>query len=85
MVQRGGSAALFGSAIEWLTYAGVVLKCQRIQNAMEPLSVYVDLASFKLYIGDVGLLISQSGISQATVLSGAENTFMGAVTENYVA
>ena len=85
VVRRGGSAALFGSAIEWLTYVGVVLKCQRIQNAMEPLSVYVDLASFKLYMGDVGLLISQSGISQATVLSGAENTFMGAVTENYVA
>ena len=85
VVQRGGSAALFGSAIEWLAYAGVVMKCQRVQNAMEPLSVYADLASFKLYMGDVGLLVAQSGISQATVLSGAENTFMGAVTENYVA
>lgn len=85
VVQRGGSVALFGSAIEWLAYAGVVMKCQRVQNAMEPLSVYADLASFKLYMGDVGLLVAQSGISQATVLSGAENTFMGAVTENYVA
>lgn len=85
VVQRGGSAALFGSAIEWLAYAGVVMKCQRVQNAMEPLSVYADLSSFKLYMGDVGLLTAQSGISQGTVLSGAENTFMGAVTENYVA
>lgn len=85
VVQRGGSAALFGSAIEWLAYAGVVMKCQRVQNAMEPLSVYADLTSFKLYMGDVGLLVAQSGLSQTTVLSGAENTFMGAVTENYVA
>ena len=85
VVQRGGSAALFGSAIEWLAYAGVVMKCQRVQNAMEPLSVYADLASFKLYMGDVGLLTVQSGLSQITVLSGSENTFMGAVTENYVA
>ena len=85
VVQRGGSAALFGSAIEWLACAGVVMKCQRVQNAMEPLSVYADLASFKLYMGDVGLLSVQSGLSQVTVLSGAENTFMGAVTENYVA
>ena len=85
VVQRGGSAALFGSAIEWLAYAGVVMKCQRVQNAIEPLSVYADLASFKLYMGDVGLLVAQSGLSQTTVLSGAENTFMGAVTENYVA
>ena len=85
VVQRGGSAALFGSAIEWLACAGIVMKCQRVQNAMEPLSVYADLSSFKLYMGDVGLLTAQSGLSQATVLSGAENTFMGAVTENYVA
>lgn len=85
VVQRGGSAALFGSAIEWLAYAGVVLKCQKVQHAEEPLSVYSDLSSFKLYMADVGLLVMQSGISQATVLSGADNTFMGAVTENYVA
>ncbi|MBO5604627.1 MAG: ATP-binding protein [Acidaminococcaceae bacterium] len=85
VVQRGGSAALFGSAIEWLAYAGVVLKCQKVRHAEEPLSVYADLSSFKLYLGDVGLLAMQSGISQGTVLSGADNTFMGAVTENYVA
>ena len=85
VVQRGGSAALFSNAIEWLAYAGVVLKCQKVQHAEEPLSVYADLSSFKLYLGDVGLLTMQSGISQGTVLSGADNTFMGAVTENYVA
>ncbi|MBQ8918607.1 MAG: ATP-binding protein [Acidaminococcaceae bacterium] len=85
VVQRGGSAALFGSEIEWLAHAGVVMKCQRVQHAAEPLSVYADLSSFKLYMGDVGLLTMQSGISLATVLSGGDNTFMGAVTENYVA
>lgn len=85
VVQRGGSAALFGSAIEWLAHAGVVMKCQCVQHAAEPLSVYADLSSFKLYMGDVGLLTMQSGISLATVLSGGDNTFMGAVTENYVA
>ncbi|WP_304634303.1 DUF4143 domain-containing protein [uncultured Oscillibacter sp.] len=36
-------------------------------------------------MGDVGLLTMKSGISQQTVLSGEGNTFMGAVTENYVA
>ena len=85
VVQRGGSAALFGSAIEWLAHAGVVMKCQCVQHAAEPLSVYADLSSFKLYMGDVGLLTMQSGISLATVLSGGDNTFMWAVTENYVA
>ena len=36
-------------------------------------------------MADVGLLVMKSGLSQATILSGGGNTFMGAVTENYVA
>lgn len=85
VVQKGGSATLFGMSIEWLNLAGVVLKCQRINQAYEPIAVYADLSAFKLYMGDVGLLTMKSGISQQTVLSGEGNTFMGAVTENYVA
>lgn len=85
VVQKGGSATLFGASIEWLNLAGVVLKCQRIDQAYEPIAVYADLSAFKLYMGDVGLLTMKSGISQQTVLSGEGNTFMGAVTENYVA
>ena len=85
VVQKGGSATLFGASIEWLNLAGVVLKCQRINQAFEPIAVYADLSAFKLYMGDVGLLTMKSGISQQTVLSGEGNTFMGALTENYVA
>lgn len=85
VVQKGGSATLFGASIEWLGLAGVVLKCQRISHATEPIAVYADLSAFKLYMGDVGLLTMKSGISRQTVLSGEGNTFMGAVTENYVA
>lgn len=85
VVQRGGSAALFGASLEWLSLAGVVLKCQRISQAAEPIAVYADLSAFKIYMGDVGLLAMKSGISQQTVLSGEGNAFMGALTENYVA
>lgn len=85
VVQKGGSATLFGASIEWLNLAGVVLKCQRINQAFEPIAVYADLSAFKLYMGDVGLLTMKSGLSQQTALSGEGNTFMGAVTENYVA
>jgi uncharacterized protein len=28
VVQKGGSAAMFGSAIDWLCFAGIVIKCQ---------------------------------------------------------
>jgi predicted AAA+ superfamily ATPase len=87
LAQKGGTAAIFGTAIEWLEMAGVVLKCQRIEQGFMPISVYSDLSSFKLYMSDVGLLTMKSGISQQTVLSAGEagNTFLGAVSENYVA
>ena len=85
VVQKGGSRSLFGASLEWLEQSGVVLKCQRLDQAFDPISVYADLSAFKIYMGDVGLLTAKSGISQQTVLSGEGNTFMGALTENYVA
>jgi predicted AAA+ superfamily ATPase len=87
LAQRGGTATIFGEAIEWLNFAGVVLKCQRVEQGLMPLSVYGDFSAFKLYMSDVGLLTVKSGISQHTVLAAGEieNTFLGALTENYVA
>jgi predicted AAA+ superfamily ATPase len=85
VVQKGGSASMFGESIEWLNQAGVVLKCQKLEQAVNPISVYVDLSSFKLYMSDVGLLVMKSGVPQQTILLGEPNLFMGSVTENYVA
>jgi Holliday junction resolvase-like predicted endonuclease len=87
LAQRGGTATIFGSAIDWLHFAGIVLKCTRIEQAMMPISVYSDLSSFKLYMSDVGLLTMKSGIAQQTVLAAGEldNIFLGAISENYVA
>lgn len=85
VVQQGGSATLFGASIEWLAQAGIVLKCQKILHGISPIAVYADLSSFKLYMGDVGLLVMKSGIPQQTILTGESNLFMGSVTENYIA
>ena len=85
VVQRGGSASIFGEAIEWLSLAGVVLKCQKLDHAMNPIAVYADLSNFKLYMCDVGLLVMSAGVPQQTIPTGEANLFMGSVTENYVA
>lgn len=85
VVQKGGTTAIFGVSIEWLNLAGVVLKCQRIEHGYEPVPVYVDLSSFKLYMSDVGILTMKSSLPHHIILSGEGNTFLGAVTENYVA
>lgn len=87
LAQHGGTATIFGSAIDWLQFAGIVMKCGRVEHGSMPISVYNDLASFKLYMSDVVLLTMKSGISQQTILAAGEidNTFIGAISENFVA
>jgi hypothetical protein len=85
VVQKGGSATLFGASLDWLLQAGIVLKCRKIEQAVNPIAVYQDLSSFKLYSGDVGLLVMRSGTPQQTIMSGESNLFMGSVAENYIA
>ncbi|MDR0793121.1 MAG: ATP-binding protein [Chitinophagaceae bacterium] len=87
VVQRGGTATIFGEAIEWLVYAGIALKCHRLEHGKIPINAYVDLPNFKLYMGDIGLLTLRSEMPLQAILSPIEidNTFFGAMTENYVA
>jgi len=86
-VQKGGTSTIFGEAIEWLHFAGVVLKCQKINHGFLPISVYADLSDFKLYMSDTGMLTMKSGMPQQIILSQIEedNGFLGVLSENYVA
>lgn len=87
VVQRGGTATIFGEAIEWMMYAGITLKCQNLEQGFVPLKAYADLSNFKLYMGDIGLLTLRSTMPLQTILStlDEENTYLGAMTENYIA
>jgi len=86
-VQRGGTATIFGEAIDWLQFAGIVLKCQRLEHGFIPLNAYADLSNFKLYMADIGILTLHSRIPLQTMLSPIEvhNIFLGSMAENYVA
>lgn len=87
VVQKGGTATIFGEAIEWLVFSGIALKCMKIEHGFMPVSAYVDLSDFKLYMGDVGLLTAKTGMASQTILSDFLNDqyFLGMVVENYVA
>ena len=86
-VQRGGTATIFGESIEWLVFAGIGLKCQKVNHGFMPVSAYADLSDFKLYMGDVGMLTMKSGMATQTILSplDEDNLFLGMISENYVA
>lgn len=56
-----------------------------MEQGTQPLPVYADQTTFKIYMSDVGLLINKSKMSVNTIITGEANIFMGAVTENYIA
>ena len=86
VVRKGGSATLFGASIDWLAAAGIVVKCDKIEQGFMPPEAYRDISAFKLYMSDAGLLTAKSGVIPMTLLSEREeNTFAGAIAENFIA
>ncbi len=87
IVQKGGTATIFGEAIEWLLLAGITLKNQRLEHGFMPIKAYQNFSDFKLYMGDTGMLTMHSGLPTQMLLSSlnSDNTFMGGVAENFVA
>ena len=86
LLKKGGRAAEFENAIEWLCLSGIVSQVFRVDQPKKPLSNYVDIDTFKIYVSDVGLLCAKKEIAAEDVLyaSKALNEFKGGMTENYV-
>lgn len=84
LIKKGSSASHFGAAIDWLCSSGIVKKCYRIEHGYVPLSAYMDLSAFKLYMSDVGLLVQKSGLYPQSV-STLQNNFKGSLMENFAA
>jgi len=83
VVRKGGSTSLFGDSLQWLNSSGVVLKCLKTQGLLPP-SIYHDPSSFKIYMGDVGLLAYRNNLTMENLLS-EDRLFIGGLAENYVA
>lgn len=85
-LRKGARANDFEIAIQWLVDSGLVHKVHRISKPVVPLKFYEDMASFKLFLLDCGLLSALSETPPEQILIG-DNVFeeyKGAFTENYV-
>lgn len=85
-VKEGARAREYENAVNWLNSIDIVKKVYRITKPGIPLSAYDDLAAFKIYMSDVGLLRKHSHLA---VSAFAENNrlfseFKGALTENFI-
>ncbi len=85
-VKEGARQKDFEKAIQWLVDAGIVYKVSKVQKPAMPLKSYVDFASFKLFLIDVGLLCAMSELDIESVILGNDIfvEFKGALIEQYV-
>ena len=85
-LRKGARAADFELAIKWLVDSGLVYQVHRCTKPALPLDIYEDLAAFKLYLVDIGLLGAMVKVEPVQVL--VANTifteFKGGMTEQYV-
>lgn len=86
LIKKGGRAAEFENAIEWLTLSGIVSQVYRVEQVKKPLENYRDIDAFKIYVSDSGLLCAKKELMADDILYMTEelNDFKGGMVENYV-
>ncbi len=85
VVKKGARAKDYELAIQWLLDAGLVYKVNRVNTLGVPLKIHEDIAAFKLFMLDCGLLGAMSQTPPAMLLlPSRDNTGKGDFTENFV-
>jgi hypothetical protein len=86
LIKKGGRAAEFENAIEWLNLSGIVSRVYKVEHPRKPLDDNKDIDAFKIYVSDLGLLCAKKEITAQDVLFMSDELehFKGGMAENYV-
>lgn len=86
LVREGARAREYEESLLWLSDAGEIIRTYNVSKPDVPLKAYAELKNFKVFLMDVGLLRSLSGVSPKVILEGSRifEEFKGALTEQYV-
>lgn len=86
LIKKGGRAAEFENAIEWLSLSGIVSQVYKLDQVKKPLENYRDIDAFKIYVSDLGLLCAKKDLMPNDILYMVDelNDFKGGLAENYV-
>ncbi len=86
LIKKGGRAAEFENAIEWLCLSGIVSQVYKVEQIKKPLENYRDIDAFKIYVSDLGLLCAKKDLVANDIFYMTEeiNDFKGGMVENYV-
>jgi len=86
LIKSGARANDYELSLNWLKKAAIIIKCNKVNEGKEPLAIYEDFLSFKVYMSDVGLYNAKSNNSHLSILGRTMgDTAKGALTENYIA
>ncbi len=87
LIKSGARAKDYETTIDWLLSAGIILSSTRVSQGFFPLAMSAQNSIFKIYSGDVGLLLRQFDVHPRIILTNQTilQHVKGALTENYVA
>ena len=85
-LRKGARANDFELAIQWLVNSGLLYKVPRCTKPALPLHIYEDLAAFKLYMVDIGLMgaMVKTDPAQILIKNDIFKEYKGGMTEQYV-
>ena len=86
VVRQGGRGRDYAGSLQWIEDAGIITRCYNLKITELPLDGNKDKEAFKVYMADIGLLVSmlEEG-TQSSILEGNLLSYKGAVIENLVA
>lgn len=86
VVRPGGRGRDYQGSLQWIEDAGIVHRCYNTEITELPLDGNRIKSEFKVYMADIGLLISmlEEG-TQSSILQGNLLSYKGAIYENLVA
>ena len=86
IVRPGGRGRDYAGSLQWIEDAGIIRRCYNTEITELPLDGHRIQSEFKVYMADIGLLISmlEEG-TQSSILQGDLLSYHGAIKENFMA
>jgi predicted AAA+ superfamily ATPase len=84
-IDKGARARGYSTALDWLIAADMVVPSTVVTSGEVPLNAHIDDGVFKMYLSDIGFLVSLVNLDFADIMTNQRFSFKGALAENYVA
>ena len=75
----------YESSMDWLIASSMIFKCNKLNSINIPPEAYKDEDTFKIYMGDIGILNTMLKININEIYLNKTFLYKGEIAENYVA